>query len=88
MRPARPLAALTLAVAAAAASEASAQCAMCAQSAQAGSPGSFVKTLGLAAIALLVPVTVALGGTGYLLWRFRDGGEAPLTAASQASDNR
>jgi hypothetical protein len=72
MRASRLLTALALAVPAAAASEALAQCAMCAQSAQAAGPPSVVaKTFGFAALALLVPVTVALGGTGYLLWRFR-----------------
>jgi len=74
MRASRLLAALTLALPAAAAQDALAQCAMCSQSAQAaGPPGSVLKTLGFAALALLVPVTVALGGTGYLLWRFRGG---------------
>jgi len=72
MRASRRLAGVALTLSAAAAPEALAQCAMCAQSAQAAGPPSVVaRTFGLAALALLVPVTVALGGTGYLLWRFR-----------------
>jgi hypothetical protein len=70
----RPVVSVLLSLAAAGASEALAQCAMCAQSAQAAGPPAVVgRTLGLAALALLVPVAGALGGTGYLLWRFRGG---------------
>ena len=75
MRAVRLLTGIALALAAAGASEALAQCAMCAQSAQAAGPPAVVgRTLGFAALALLVPVTAALGGTGYLLWRFRGPG--------------
>jgi hypothetical protein len=79
MRPSRLLAAVALALpaSAAAVNDALAQCAMCAQSAAAAGPPAVVgKTLGFAALALLVPVTAAMGGTGYLLWRFRGGSGA------------
>ena len=55
--------------------DAAAQCALCAQSAQnAGSPETVARTFATAIAILLVPVVGMLGGAGYLLWRFREGG--------------
>jgi len=90
MRAARVVGALALALPFAVAGEAMAQCAMCAQSAAAaGPPGSAETTFAFAAIALLTPVSAALGGTGYLLWRFRGGrGLAPGERAGRDAPAR